>query len=61
MFNDALGQCLSCLRYETPLGRIIGGKRGSMGTMASLVAQLVKNLPVMQETPLGLEALLEKG
>ena len=61
MFNDALGQCLSCLRYETPLGRIIGGKRGSMGTMASLVAQLVKNLPVMQETSLGLEALLEKG
>ena len=31
---------------------------------ASLIAQLVKNLPAMQETPvrfLGLEDLLEKG
>ena len=64
MFNDALGQCLSCLHYETPLGRIIGGKRRSMGTMASLVAQLVKNLPEMQEIPvrfLDQEDPLEKG
>ena len=64
MFNDALGQCLSCLHYETPLGRIIGGKRRSMGTMASLVAQLVKNLPVMRETLiqfLGREDTMEKG
>ena len=32
--------------------------------MASLITQLVKNLPVMQETPvkiLGQEDLLEKG
>ena len=52
------------MHYETPLGRIIGGKRGSMGTMASLVAQLVKNLPVMRETRvrfLGWEDTLEKG
>ena len=35
-----------------------------MGTMASLVAQLVKNLPVMRETLiqfLGREDTMEKG
>ena len=37
---------------------------GSMNTWASLVAQLVKNLPTIQETPvqfLGQEDPLEKG
>ena len=34
LFNGALGQCLSHLHYETSLGGIIGGKRGSTGTSA---------------------------
>ena len=44
-----------------PTGRIVGSD-GDTG--ASLVAQLVKNLPAMQETPvqfLGREVPLEKG
>ena len=40
------------------------GKPAIMNIRASLIAQLVKNLPAMQETPaqfLGQEDLLEKG
>lgn len=34
LFSDALGLCLCHLKYEIPLGEIIGWKRGSTGTSA---------------------------
>ena len=50
------------LGREDPLEK--GQATHSSNSCASLVAQLVKNLPAMQETPvqfLGREVLLEKG
>ena len=56
------------IQSVTSLPRLLGhcrlGHMTSLFVGASLIAQLVKNLPAMQETPgcfLGQEDLLEKG
>ena len=54
-------RCLTLWPWDTFLFHLVADQ-GSLGT--SLIAQLVKNLPAMQETPvqfLGREDLLEKG
>ena len=59
--NDSAMSC--CVHYATRKStRKL--KMALVSPLASLRAQLVKNLPAMQETPvrfLGLEDLLEKG
>ena len=59
-FNDSLVEKYTSQRNTGPYGKVYSYT--SLG--ASLIAQLVKNPPAMQETPvqfLGLEDPLEKG
>ena len=60
-FGPLKMRCLTLWPWDTFLFHLVADQ-GSLGT--SLIAQLVKNLPAMQETPvqfLGREDLLEKG